>query len=339
MKHTTLLILVFILSACGSTPKQQSYKNNSTLNSQKINQVTKAEETVSYQDIISKINEINIRKSGNSRVKEIVKEYTYNASDDDSKNSAKQKALTQVKLEILEEIGVYVESYLELNTLVGTNEYKNTFKREIKNLTAGIIKTKVIDESYDGTTYYVKASVLVDPDSVSEGISEVLKIRANKEKIDELSVLLKSKEKEIDLRNDQTIRLQKSIAAQELINNAKQQELKEYKQKLVEAELKLKQYEAQERQTKSKLAQIMSRITSQSNQAQQFVERGMTMQDVRSLVGEPASKYYNDYWIYGRVLVVFSNNIVQCLLKDSVMYKSCEADGYTAKYQSWAIIK
>jgi hypothetical protein len=185
-----LLILstLFIFVGCNG--------NQVSLIVEKVEPKDEFERTISYQDIIMKINDVNTRNKSNKRVKEIVKEYQYNTSDDDSKNSARKKALTQVKILILEEIGVFVESYLEIDKIVANEQQQNYFKQEIKNLTAGIIKTKILDEKYNGKTYYVKASVLVDPDSVSEGITEILKIKANKTEITKLTQLLESKEKE-----------------------------------------------------------------------------------------------------------------------------------------------
>lgn len=148
------------------------------------------EQTISYQDIITKINDVNTKNKKSKNIKEFVKEYQYNISDDDSKNSARKKALNQVKVLILEEIGVFVESYLELNKIVTDEKYQQQFKQQIKNLTAGIIKTKILDETFDGKTYYVKVSVLVDPQSVTQGISEVLKIKANQDEINRLKVEL-----------------------------------------------------------------------------------------------------------------------------------------------------
>jgi len=115
------------------SPTIQDNKINNKQHTQQIKKVKPKEEyekTISYQDIIMKINDINTKKKANKRVKKIVKEYTYNVGDDDSKNSARKKALTQVKILILEEIGVYVESYLELNKVVENKKYQKYFKQE-----------------------------------------------------------------------------------------------------------------------------------------------------------------------------------------------------------------
>ncbi len=315
------LSTLFIFIGCSGNQPSPQIKDIDINKKENIKQVKKIEpkkeyeKTISYQDIIMKINDINTNKKTNKRVKEIIKEYQYNTSDDDSKNSARKKALTQVKILILEEIGVFVESYLEINKIVENKKYQKYFKQEIKNLTAGIIKTKILGEKYDGKTYYVKASVLVDPDSVSEGISEILKIKANKSEINKLSKLLKSKEKEIDMRSSETISLQKKITTQELLNSAKQEELKIIELKLQQAQLQLKKYQKDEISLNTELGRIqskvknaMKRINNQTKKAC-LIKDYMTEKEVFDILGKPTIKGVDNfgdrapYWRYGSVKI------------------------------------
>jgi len=293
-----------------------------------IEPIVDYERIVSYQDIIVKINDINTNNKTNKRVKEIVKEYQYNTSDDDSKNSARKKALTQVKILILEEIGVFVESYLEINKIVENKKYQEYFKQEIKNLTAGIIKTKILDEKYDGNTYYVKASVLVDPDSVSEGISEILKIKANKSEINKLTKLLELKEQEIDMRSSKTISLQKKITNQELLNGAKQEELRLIQAELQKAQNKLGKYQEEEIILNNKLSRVERQVSNalerQKKKTQKAcsVRRGIRKSDVISIIGNPdaipcanatkPSEFSLNYngcnnWYYGNSIITFND--------------------------------
>jgi len=194
--------------------------------------------------------------------------------------------------------------------------------QEIKNFTAGIIKTKILDEKYDGKTYYVKASVLVDPDSVSEGVSEILKIKANKSEINKLSKLLKSKEQEIDMRSSETISLQKKITNQELLNSAKQEELKAIQLKLQEAQQQLKKYKRDEISLNTELGRVqikvqkaMTRIKNQNKKAC-LTKRGMSINEVTSAIGWPTGRntyywYGSKYKImyqYGQVKLIFNKN-------------------------------
>lgn len=324
MKNTILIsfALLFFIGCNGTKPTPQ---NSSIKKAERTNPSEEYERTVSYQDIIMKINDINTNKKTNKRVKKIVKEYRYNVSDDDSKNSARKKALTQVKVLILEEIGVFVESYLELNSVVGDKKYQKYFKEEIKNLTAGIIKTKILDEKFDGKTYYVKASVLVDPDSVSEGISEILKIKANKSEINKLTKLLKTKEHEIDMRSSETISLQRKITKQELINGAKEQELKTIQLKLHKAQQQLNRYQREESVLNNKLSkierQVYNALERQKKKSRKAcsIRRGILKNDVYSIIGNPDAIPYGSsseatsvtrslgqHWYYGNVIIHFN---------------------------------
>ncbi len=115
----------------------------------------------------------NILYAQTDTTQNFIREYYYNASEDDSRNSARQKALTQVKILLLEEVGVYVESYLDIET-DATDDDKQYVRERINTITAGDIKTTILDEQYDGETYYVKASVIVDSENVEARINEIL---------------------------------------------------------------------------------------------------------------------------------------------------------------------
>jgi hypothetical protein len=51
--------------------------------------------------------------SSQAQKKSFVSEYTYRASDADSKISSREKALKEVKALLIEELSVYVESYVD----------------------------------------------------------------------------------------------------------------------------------------------------------------------------------------------------------------------------------
>ncbi len=48
--------------------------------------------------------------SCNAYAQEFIREHTYRASDDDSKNDSRSAALKQMQIGLLSEIGVYIES-------------------------------------------------------------------------------------------------------------------------------------------------------------------------------------------------------------------------------------
>lgn len=102
----------------------------------------------------------------NAEMKSFVKEYTYQASEIDSKRSSREQALVQVKRLLLEEIGTYLESH----TVV--KNYQLT-KDQITTFTAGVVKAKIIEEKWDGITYYLKAEIMADPDSIAKSIDNL----------------------------------------------------------------------------------------------------------------------------------------------------------------------
>lgn len=99
----------------------------------------------------------------NAENKVFVKEYTYQASEQDSKITCRTNALTQVKRLLLEELGSYLESHTEVNDLQLTRD-------DIFTVTSGIVKTEVIEEKWDGSSYWIKANLAADPDEVLQSI-------------------------------------------------------------------------------------------------------------------------------------------------------------------------
>jgi len=94
------------------------------------------------------------------------KEYTYQASEADSKLSCRAIALEQVKRLLLEEIGMYLESQTEVKDFQLT-------KNQITALTAGIVSTDVKEEKWDGKTYWLKAQIIADPDDVAKTVDNL----------------------------------------------------------------------------------------------------------------------------------------------------------------------
>lgn len=96
------------------------------------------------------------------------KEYSYQASELDSKVSCRVIAMEQVKRLLLEELGTYLESKTEVKNFQLT-------KDQITTLTAGIIRAEVIDEKWDGKVYYLKAKISADPDEVAKSVDVLRK--------------------------------------------------------------------------------------------------------------------------------------------------------------------
>lgn len=108
-----------------------------------------------------------------AELRTFTREYTYQASEIDSKVSCRTIALEQVKRLLLEEIGTYIESH---------TEFKNQYIEidEIKTLTAGVVRAVLTDEKWDGKIYWLKAKIEADPQEVLKAVES---IRRDKETI------------------------------------------------------------------------------------------------------------------------------------------------------------
>jgi len=100
------------------------------------------------------------------------KEYSYQASEADSKISCRTISLEQVKSLLLEELG----TYLERNTEVVNYEVT---RDQIIALTAGIVRAQIITEKWDGHTYYIVAKIQVDPKELEKSIAGLKEERQN----------------------------------------------------------------------------------------------------------------------------------------------------------------
>ena len=125
--------------------------------------------------------------SNERKIRTFLREYTYDASELDSKVSSRVNALIELKRLLLEEVGVYIES----NTTV--ENYLLT-KDEIIAISAGITETKVLDEAWNGKQYYIKAEIIVNIDDVDRKLNLLINERS---KIKELEEAKKKADKAI----------------------------------------------------------------------------------------------------------------------------------------------
>ncbi len=101
-----------------------------------------------------------------SETKTFVREYTYEAGDMDSKISSRAIALEQVKRLLLEELGTYVESVSTVNNY-------QLGRDRITILSAGVVQTSILEEKWDGKTYWMKAIIAADPEEVAASIDQL----------------------------------------------------------------------------------------------------------------------------------------------------------------------
>ena len=102
--------------------------------------------------------------------KEFVRDYTYVAGEADSKISARQMAMQEVKRELLNEIGTHIYSTIDISE---SSKGETDAKQEIRAMTAGFVKVDVLEEKWDGYKFYIKAKMAADPVEILKRIKEL----------------------------------------------------------------------------------------------------------------------------------------------------------------------
>jgi tetratricopeptide (TPR) repeat protein len=128
------------------------------------------------------------------------KDYTYQASEFDSKASSRILALEQIKKLLLEELGTYLISETEVKN------YQMT-KDQITVLTAGIVRTEVIEEKWDGKTYQLKARLSTDPKEVAQSVEKLRQDKKTSKELEDTKKRADDLEKEVvRLRQELTVK-------------------------------------------------------------------------------------------------------------------------------------
>jgi hypothetical protein len=116
--------------------------------------------------------------SGFAQKKTFIRDYIYQASERDSKVTARAAAVQEMQTLLLQEIGQAVQSEQTLKRLSVAKDGKETFSEDfsqkIMAITAGFVEMKILQESWNGKTYYIEAQMTVDPKEVSQRVAEIL---------------------------------------------------------------------------------------------------------------------------------------------------------------------
>lgn len=106
-----------------------------------------------------------------------IRDYTYQASEIDSKVSARKISLIFLKEALLSEIGTYVDSSVNIfNSSTGIK----VSSQKIRSITEGFIKAEILQEKWNGVTFYIKAKLLADPDEIAEKLKPIYQKANNK---------------------------------------------------------------------------------------------------------------------------------------------------------------
>ena len=132
-----------------------------------------------------------------AKEKTFIRDFTYNASDVDSKVSCRAIAIKELRALLLNEIGFYVESESILTTSEVGEKFSQDFVENISTITAGITKLVIMDETWDGKTFWMKASITIDEKSLEESLKQLIADRQKMKELEQTKQRLQSSEKEI----------------------------------------------------------------------------------------------------------------------------------------------
>jgi len=111
----------------------------------------------------------------NAQKQTFVREYTYRASINDSEVSSREESIRQMKIELLEEIGVFVSSSTNISNREGGGAISESYRREIQSNAMGVIETRILDSKWDGRMYWVRAELKADVRQIQHELEEARK--------------------------------------------------------------------------------------------------------------------------------------------------------------------
>ena len=250
----------------------------------------------------------------NAENKTFIREYHYQAGESDSKISSRTKALTEVKRLLLEEIGVYLESYINYSEVQNEDRISNQFlKKEIEQISAGITETSILEENWTGVEYYIKAEITVDPDDVIRQLNRSIEHRKASVVVDSLNMLLTEANTSIKAKESEIASLRQSLENEQEKLRQQEENLQRLNKELSNLKSRYSQIAKQEQAVQSEIDRI-SRAFAQSTSKASQVLIGMNDEDVVRLCGKPRSiksdinTDFKDAWNYGDITIIFDQS-------------------------------
>jgi hypothetical protein len=100
-----------------------------------------------------------------------LREYTYQASEADSKITARAIALQEVKRLLLSELGTHVSALVKIQS---STDGRTLGSEQIETLSAGVTRVDILAEKWDGSVYVLKAQIKADPADVLRSLEKML---------------------------------------------------------------------------------------------------------------------------------------------------------------------
>ncbi|HQS58473.1 MAG: hypothetical protein B7Y56_12170 [Gallionellales bacterium 35-53-114] len=117
--------------------------------------------------------------SNNIFAESYIRDYTYTASEADSKLTSRVIALDQIKVLLLQEIGTHIRHELNIKRNGNGEELAN---EDIKAITAGFTKIDILEDRWDGKIYYLKAKLEASTQDVLNALETFKKNKSEDDK-------------------------------------------------------------------------------------------------------------------------------------------------------------
>jgi len=142
--------------------------------------------------------------AGSLRAELFQEKYIYDAGETDSKLSCRAISLLEVKRLLLEKIGTYIESRSEVKDFQLTRD-------EIIAFTAGIVKTEILEEQWDGKTYQLIAKIDADPQAVTQAIDLLRKNQQQRSELTNIGGVNEKAMERIEALKEEMAAMQKNL--------------------------------------------------------------------------------------------------------------------------------
>lgn len=146
---------------------------------------------------------------------EFTKPYKYTASNDDSRNSAKAKAMEEAQAALLQELGVLVEARQKMTTSVSGNNKQEDFVEELKTYTIGKVQTIVVagterftDNDKGDMVYSATFKMAVDTSDLYKYLDNIVR-QKEQARADSLAIIKKRMEEEAEAARRQRAQIEK----------------------------------------------------------------------------------------------------------------------------------
>ena len=121
----------------------------------------------------------------------LTKEYRYMASDTDSKASSRTQALKIIKNMAIDEVGSGIATQFSKTQEISDEKMKKELSLSVKNFATSFVQTKILEEKWNGVSYWVKAQVTIDDSAIFEKLRAQFMTLENSSKSKKILSLLK----------------------------------------------------------------------------------------------------------------------------------------------------